>query len=433
MRFPTRVVTTLGLLLAGASGAVAQQSLLSQSDLDKLGYFKFWSMQLEMGRARAVTGAYVLDDSLYITTDSGDVHALDANAGLLRWAQNAAENVYEIFPPTHFLAPDGRGLVVITTSPRTLIIDRYAGDIVADMPLEMATSCSAVAADDRIYFGSSDGHFYAMRWTDPRTNRAVQLWRVIAGGPVTSDPVLVNNNDDIIFASQGGSVYDCTAVGKILNWQARTGGPIIGNIAVDGPGVFAASADRSLYRYNLISGALEWRSRFPEPLNEGPTVSGGVAFQYCRGEGLTALDAQSGDVLWKRIEGRRFVCRGVDYAMILDNTNTLLRVDINTGEVKGHARLPKTAVPVTNVHDNTIYLAANSGSVFCAKPSGTPYLTPAQLSEARRVLRAQQGEAGGDRDTQPPPRRPEEPALVDPNDPLRSASDKGTGSGDSPR
>lgn len=423
MRFPARVVTVLGLVLAVAGGAAGQQSLLLQSDLDALGYFKFWSMSLELGRARAVTGAYLLDDTVYVTTDSGDVHAVQAEAGLARWGQNVAESVYEIYAPTHFLAPNGRGLVVITTSPRTLIIDRYQGEIVADMPLEMATSSSAVASDDRIYFGSSDGMFYAMRWTDPRTNRAVQLWRVIAGGPVSSAPVLVNNNDDIVFASQGGSVYNCTAVGKILNWQARTGGPILGDIAVDGPGVFVASTDRSLYRFNLIGGGEEWRMRFPEPLSEGPVAAGGVVFQYCRGEGMTAIDAQTGKPLWQLREGRSFVCRGVDYAILTDVENSLVRVNINTGEVRTRVRMPGIAVAVRNTRDATIYLAANNGSVFCAKPSGTPYMTPEQLNAARREVRTQPGGPGAAEEAAPPARRAPEPGILDPSDPLRSPSD----------
>ncbi len=423
MKSSIRFAMVLGLVLVSAGGAHAQQSLLTQTDLDALGYFKYWSMSLEMGRARAINGAYLLDDALYITTDSGDVHAIHAAAGLTRWAQNVAESAYPIYAPTHCQAPDGRGLVIVSTAPRTLVIDRYLGDIVADMPLEMATSSSAVASDDRLYFGSSDGHFYAMRWTDPRTNRAVQIWRVIAGGPVTSAPVLVNNDDDLIFASQSGAIYNCTTVGKMLNWQARTGGPVIADVAVDGPGVFVASADRSLYRFNLIGGGEEWRVRFPEPLTDSPVVAGGIVFQYCPGEGITALDAQSGETLWRLPEARKFVCRGVDYAILTDAGNSLLRVDVNKGDVRARVRLAFPATAVRNVRDNALYLASNTGSLFCARPAGTPHLSPAELSAARRAVRTPQSGPGAPEADAPLGRRPPEQGPVDPEDPLRSPSD----------
>jgi outer membrane protein assembly factor BamB len=297
--------------------------------------------------------------------------------------------------------------------------------MIADMPIQKAAVGSAVASDDRIFFGSSDGHLYAMRWTDPRTNVAVMLWRVMSGGPPSGAPVLINQGDDLVFASQGGSVYSCTAPTKILNWRAQTNGPIIAQVAVDGPGVFAASADRSLYRFNLISGAQEWRARFPEPLNDGPVVTGGIVFQYCAGEGIIALDAERGEPLWQQREARQFVCRGIEHVVLITELRELLKVDVNSGNVRARVRLPSNAVTVTNVHDDTIYLVSHAGSVFCAKPSGTPHLTPEQMAVARRELRDPDPRPSGARAVEMPPRRPDEPGVIDPADPLRSPGDRG--------
>jgi len=423
MSIPHRALLMFGVILLAVSGAPAQETVISPEELNALGYFKYWEMTLDLQRARAINGAHVLDDTLYIITDSGDVHAVHAAVGLQRWAQNITTSAYRVYPPTHFLLPDGRALALITTSPRMTFVDRYQGDVVADLPIEKAAVGPAVAQGERMYFGSSDGHLYAMIWSDPRTNTGVNVWRAQSDGPLSGAPVLINNGDDMVFASQGGVVRSCTTGAKLSNWVSSTEGPIIADVVVDGPGVFVASTDRSLYRFNLLSGSQEWRLRFPEPLNESPAVSGGIVFQYCQNEGVTAVDAESGERIWQHRGARRLVCRGVDDVILAGESGELFKLSAAKGEVLARIRLPGNVVTVTNVRDNTIYLASHAGSVFCAKPVGTMHLTPEELADARRELRAPaDGSAGAD-SLAPPPRRPAEPGQIDPNDPLRSPSD----------
>jgi outer membrane protein assembly factor BamB len=285
MPSPRRFALISLSVLTATAMVRAQGPLLVPADLAALGYFQYWESSLDLDRARGLTGAHLLDDTLYFTTDSGEAHAMQAGAGLPRWSQNVAESVYEIFPPTHFRGPAGRPMVVFTTSARTLVIDRLMGDVIADMPIDRAVAGAGVITGSRLYFGSADGHLYCMNWTDPRTNSAVLIWRVMAGGPVTGRPLLVNNDDDLIFASQGGSVFCCTAAQKVLNWRARTGGPIIGEIALDGPGVFVAGTDRSLYRFNALSGTREWRLRFSRTAQPGTGGQRRDCLSVLRGRG----------------------------------------------------------------------------------------------------------------------------------------------------
>jgi outer membrane protein assembly factor BamB len=427
MPSPRRFALISLSVLTATAMVRAQGPLLVPADLAALGYFQYWESSLDLDRARGLTGAHLLDDTLYFTTDSGEAHAMQAGAGLPRWSQNVAESVYEIFPPTHFRGPAGRPMVVFTTSARTLVIDRLMGDVIADMPIDRAVAGAGVITGSRLYFGSADGHLYCMNWTDPRTNSAVLIWRVMAGGPVTGRPLLVNNDDDLIFASQGGSVFCCTAAQKVLNWRARTGGPIIGEIALDGPGVFVAGTDRSLYRFNALSGTREWRLRFPEPLNQGPVVNGGIVFQFCEGEGITAVDAENGEVLWQVADAQRFLCRGVDDALLVSRGGEIIQVAVATGKTLHRVKLPGNVMAVRNTTDDTLYLASNQGQVLCAKRIGTPHLTPQQLADARRTLHKPVDAPQTAAEIEPPPRRAVESGILDPDDPLRSPSDAPAG------
>ena len=430
MRQLRRFICAAGACLAVGSASFAAEPLIGTRDLHALGYFKYWDAALELDRGGVVRAVHLLDDSLYVVTDKGEVHAVHAGVGLPRWSQNLVESVYQVFAPAHVVDEHDKALAVFSTTPRTVIIDRHMGDLVADMPLDKAVSSPTVADAENIYFGSNDGHVYAMIWNDPRTQTAIFRWRVLAGGPVTSAPVLVNEGNDLVFASQGGSVFNCSAGFKILNWEFATGGPIIGDIAVDEVSAFVAGTDRLLYHLDTVSGVPRWQVRFPEPLRRGPVVAGRTVYQYCSGEGITALDADSGEVLWKKPDAEHFCCRNIDHVYLTTGDHRLLMIDADSGRTAGLVRLPRNVVSVRNTRDETLYLVSADGRVLCGKPAGSPHLTPAQLATARRELyrrRAPRETAEPMREVQ---RRGAAEGVIDLDDPLRSSTNVSPRGGD---
>jgi outer membrane protein assembly factor BamB len=411
-----------GLSLLAASAACAQ-SAIDSGDLNSVGYHEYWNIPAQLNASESVTGGFLVDDTIYLVTDHGDLHAVQSGVGLLRWSLNVTDPVYQVFEPSHFTGENGVPLAVISASPRTVIVDRLRGETIADMQLDRATGGPAVADANAIYFGSLDGHMYSMVWNDPRTETAIFKWKALAGGPVTSMPALVNNGDDLVFASQGGSVFSCTAAAKVLNWVYETEGPITGDVVVDGTGTYVASTDRSLYRLDTMSGVRRWRVRFPKSLNEGPTVASNTVYQYCDGEGVTALNADTGQKLWNNPEARKFVCRSAERVYFVTADHRLLAVDAADGRMLRTAALRTGAVPIRNPHDDTIYFATARGNVLCAKPIGTPYLTAAQIERARRELYKPPAAAGNAGETKDGPKPPSPDNRVDVKDPLKSKSD----------
>lgn len=396
---------------------------IGSRDLDRLGYTKQWELQLDIGRG-AVKQAYLLDDTLYVVTDEGDVHAIQAGVGLSRWSQNLTSSVYPIYAPSHFFGAGDRPLVVFATGPRTVIIDRYAGDIVADMPLNKAIAGAAVADAENLYFGSNDGHFYAMIWSDPRSSTAVFRWRVIAGGPVTASPVLVNEGKDVVFASQGGSVYNCTTGFKILNWSYATEGPIVCDFVAQPSGTYVASTDRSLYKLETASGALRWRARFHEPLQNAPVVSGETVLQPTAREGLVALNDDNGERLWNVADADGFLCRNLDQFVLSSGKTGLLVVDAESGEQQSSLTMTGSVIGVPNHEDDAVYLVTPRGSVMCAKPVGTPRLTPEDVALARRGLHKAVRSAPAEEPAVEKEEEHRRSDMVDMDDPLRSPSDR---------
>ena len=407
--------------LMGAVPCLAGEALLGPRELKTLGYFKYWNLDLDMDRGGFVRDVHRIDDSLYVISEKGDVFALHADIGLTRWSRNLTESVYRVFQPQHFSSESGTGLVVIATTPRVFIFDRYSGDEVKDLSLGASVG-SAVVADARsLFFGSSDGHLYSMIWNDPRIASAVANWKAMAGSPVGATPHLVNQGEDIVFSSLGGSVFNCTSGQKILNWDFHAGGAIEGEIAIDNERVYVASLDRSLYGLDMVSGAQRWRMRFPEPLHDGPVLIGNMIFQYCDKQGVTGINAESGKVLWNVDGARKVVCRSGD-RVILGVESRLLLVGAESGELLETVTLPTHSRALVNTDDETLYVVSRLGTVFCAKPQGHPYLTPDVVAMAKRELHhAPKDEIGND-EPELKPRSPKRSEVLDWNDPLRSTT-----------
>ncbi len=411
------------LMLVGAYPCWAGEAQLGTRELKSLGYFKYWSLDLDMSRGGYVRDAYRVDDSLYVISEKGSVFALHADIGLTRWSRNLTESVYQIFEPQHFMSEGGASLVAIATTPRFFVIDRYSGDEVKDLTLGASVGTSVLAQGSTLYFGSSDGHLYSMLWDDPRKNEAIFLWRAMAGGPVGATPYLVNAGEDLVFASQSGSVFNCTSGQKILNWDFSAGGAIEGEIAVDPENVYVASSDRSLYRLDMVSGVPRWRVRFPEPLHTGPVVIGNMVFQYCDTQGVAGIDVETGKTLWTVGGTKGVVCRTGD-RVILSADEELKLVAADTGEVLESVVMQPHTRALQNTQDDTLYMVSRLGTVFCAKPKGHPYLTPEVVALAKRELHQPPVvEEAADDDAELKPRLPKRSEVLDWDDPLRSTTD----------
>ncbi len=401
----------------------ADDALLDSASLSQLGYFKYWDADLELASDATVSQAHLLDDNLYLVEQRGYVHAVHTGIGLPRWTQRVGEGVYDIYSPNHLVDADGRHLVIFSSSPRVVFLDAYQGDVVRDLLLDVVACGPAVATPTTMYFGSHDGHLYAMFWGDSRTKLPVRRWRVISGGQVTASPKLVNENHDLVFAANGGSVFSCSAEAKLFNWEFKANDAISGDLVSTEAATFVASADRSLYRIDTMSGVQRWRIRFPNPLRTGPVLTGKTLFQYSKDTGVSAVDAEAGSIVWSCTPARYYLTQTDHHVYFLSGDSRLIMADASSGNVVHSFPLPQDCLPVKNTVDSTLYLVCGSGRLLCAKPLGMPRLTPEEMSAALRGIHSPPvSRAGGSSGNDIELRSPDRDRVIDMNDPLKSPS-----------
>jgi len=105
--------------------------------------------------------------------------------------------------------------------------------------------------------------------------------------------------------------------------------------------IYAASHDQSVYAFFLANGRQRWRYFATSPLTESPFLAGAVLLQPLPRNGIIALDAGTGEVLWERPD-----LNGVNIVQTRNNViyihqrRHLLEIDPRNGETLRTTELP---------------------------------------------------------------------------------------------
>lgn len=412
------IVLSAAVLTSWGCGPRRSVELVRGEELHQAALTRHWTAHLPLERRDITEQCFLLDDTLYVTTRGGELFALDADSGLIRWADRLTAANYRVFPPSHLASPDGNGPVVFVSTDAITIYDRYAGDRIRRFPTPAPPGTGAVGDMSRLFLGSLDGHVYSYLWSAPWTPDLYERWRLLAAAPVTAS-IDVRPGDSLFFATQHGAVVRCGAGNKEFGWIFRTGSPITAPLAIGFDAVYAASTDRQLYAIDMDTGAELWRVRFPKPLTSGPVVIGPRVYQYCETEGVSAIDAATGALEWRRSDGRRVVASTAQELFLRTEQGLLDMVDAATGETRSSIDVGGIHLEASNPVDDAVFLVAADGRATCLRPDETPYLRKQQIATARAALNRPPGRARETEGEVPPPPHPA------PSDPLRSVEDTG--------
>jgi outer membrane protein assembly factor BamB len=227
---------------------------------------------------RVVSSAVWHDKVLYFGSDDGNVYAVEAETGHQLWK-------------------------------------RTTGGPVPATP---------AVADGRIYVGSYDGKFYALDertgtpvWTfvtsgerrfegkglhglQPKNQTFADPFDVFLSSPVVAQGV-------VYFGSGDGHVYAVDAATGELRWKFQTGDVVHASPAYAGGVLYFGSWDSYFYAVDAATGQQKWRFKSGEdPLihnqvgfQSSPVVANGVVYTGCRDAHLYAIDAASGKEKWR--------------------------------------------------------------------------------------------------------------------------------------
>ena len=203
------------------------------------------------------TSPLLVDDSLYVGDWRGDVYALDAKTGAVRWRYHVHGAV--------------KGGIA------------YAGG--------------------RVFFGAYDAHVYAL---NARTGRLV--WkarsqdRLGGRGNFYSTPAVAYGR--VYVGCTDGKVYSFGATSGKVRWSHSTGSYVYASPAVWRKRVLIGSYSTKFIALDAATGDVRWSFKANGKISGSPTVIGDVVYFATLAGSTYGLDARNGKQLWTFPDGK---------------------------------------------------------------------------------------------------------------------------------
>ena len=367
-----------GFVVAGSTAAVLAAcsavcfaAEVSETEVRAADLQVYWEANIPLACGERLVGLYRTDEYVYACGDGGDLYAVLANSGEIRWGAPVTKPGHRILKPTHV----GRQALVATSLGITLI-DRMDGRRIGAISPRFAVGSPAVGAGKHIYCGGVNHRLYRFRAGDNIID-----WEGSAKGPITDAPII--DGPSLLVAGRGGRIYCLGIAGKTPRpqWDFRTDGAILPGLFVDDKQVIAASEDRAVYAVDRIKGKEQWRERFHAPLRGTLRVTADTAFITVADRGFVALDRADGKPRWTVEQGVSFLAAGKKSVYVRDNTGGLLVVDLKTGTIRERVELGNLTLGAPEPKHEAVFVGSQDGHLICLMPTSVPYLRLADLRQ----------------------------------------------------
>lgn len=308
------------------------------------------------------TSPIVADETVYFSSTGGTFYALDSRSGEVKWQVELGE----VFSSPAF----ADGIVYFGANDYLYALDGRTGEQRWRYQVIGVMTGSAPAVEDgTVYFGS--GHyFYAL---DGQTGEEKWKFRTTFYGLSSSPAVL---NGVVYFGGIDYTLYALDARTGSLKWQYETTSMITSSPAVSDDMVYFGSEGGYLYAVDRRTGELRWREMI-QLSSTSPAVAEGVV--YCVSYGsMVALDGQTGATIWRVGEGAEgqlmpmTVLRsspafadGVVYIGSFDHT--FYALDAQTGDVVWKYKTGAAIDSSPFIADGIVYFGSKDGTLYAMR------------------------------------------------------------------
>ena len=264
--------------------------------------------------------AAVANQTVYVGSYDGKLYALDARSGALRWKfategerRFEAKGLHGMQPKTQTIADPfdvylsspvlGGGAVYFGSGDGHMYaLDAVSGRLLWQFKTGDVIHASPAYADGIVYFGSWDSYFYAV---DARTG--AEKWRFHGG----EDPAIHNQvgfqsspvvaNGVVYTGCRDSNLYAIDAATGKEKWRFNAAGSwIITSPAVaQGKVVFATSDSSLYYVVDAETGKPIVRQQGKAYVFASPAVAGGIVYVGVLNGTLEARDLEGGELLWE--------------------------------------------------------------------------------------------------------------------------------------
>jgi eukaryotic-like serine/threonine-protein kinase len=240
-----------------------------------------------------------------------------ANFKQVKWKFHTAGQV--ISSPAVF----GGTIYVGSTDGNLYAVDRESGTLKWKFDAKSRITSSPAVSGSLVYFGAYDGNFYAvdgatgqLKWKFQTAGERRYAGKHLHGSQPAaetmpdpfdfylSSPVLWNGG--VFFGSGDGHIYALNAASGALTWKFKTGDVVHASPPIAEGRLFVGSWDSYFYALDAVTGKEKWRFKTGEDpvihnqvgIQSSAAVVGGAVYFGCRDSNFYALDAATGQKKW---------------------------------------------------------------------------------------------------------------------------------------
>lgn len=309
-------------------------------------------------------GVAVAHNTVYAPNDNGELYALAAQSGHVRWSFNAHN---ELMSTPVVVTIGGRQLVIVGSGNADFSYSQAVRFAVLGATVVRGTGLSAIDA-----VNSATG---ALVWSFPTPGESMPT------------PVVVGTT--LVAAGGGGDVYGLNVATGRLRWKTPIGSFVsMSSLDVSGTTVvFGGTHPSRMDAIDAVTGKLLWQQRpagvFSSSMGDGtPAVSGGVEVTQIEvgprvgghvGSEEVAVTASTGAPLWTRMlgsgpvpprnkDGNAVIVGGIVYTAS-PVTSAMQALRLSDGALLWRRALPSTMKSPPAVVGNRVLIPAASGTI----------------------------------------------------------------------
>lgn len=256
-----------------------------------------WVYPREGRLDRIVGGPVVAEGKVYFGVSDGKVYALDAVNGDKKWEFPTGDKIWST------PAIDGDTLYIGSFDKKLYALSMADGSKRWEFETEGAIAATTLVHNNAVYFGSFDRHFYAVDTTNGR-----QIWKF----PLLDESE--DNPENWFWAkavAHNNTIYAPSLDGKVYILDARTGSKVVDAVDLNSPissspvlvnnSLIIASEEGKIYSLDTKTNQLTPLAEMEKVKIHAPlSASEEVVFVHTqKDETLYALNAQTGETLWK--------------------------------------------------------------------------------------------------------------------------------------
>jgi len=313
-----------------------------------------WDTRLE---GKLVGQAAVSADRVYAPCEGGFLYCLELESGRPVWRYDAGGQITSM----PGLCEDG---ILLGTSDGRVIKVGPSGDLKWQVEVGGAVRSTPEPAGGKVYFGSTDSHFYCVSLKD-----GSPLWSFSADAPVDLSPCVYE--DQVFGVSSEGQLFALDSKDGRLNWTFLSQRiPAVFPCADNGK-IFLAT-EFSVHCLDSQSGKILWQHE------TGPSIVANLAIRgnqiiAARGGStqeitLISLDSRTGDPLWNQSWGG-----SVDSTCLISTNQDvyfaapahILAVTVDAGTPSLDRQLEGIISKSLTMTRNLIFVGADNHKLYC--------------------------------------------------------------------